>query len=732
MAAVQKRMVIKGGVDNSNQTLINVADPVNAQDVATKNFSINASNLTAGTLAAARLPALTGDVTSNAGGNILTLAASGVGSGSYGSATLIPTLTVDAKGRITAVSTNAPVVTWANVTGKPTTLAGYGITDAVSLGSVAGSPLAINAAIGTATTAARSDHVHAIPTVDQLANVALGTKAANDHLSWNGTSWVNVNVSAMNVGSASKLATAHLITHSGDASGSVSFDGSADVTLPITLVNTGVTAGSYGSSGVVPVITVDAKGRITGVVTANINLPWSSIGSTPTTVAGYGITDAVKISQLGAASGVATLDASGKLTTAQIPASLVGALQYQGVWNASTNSPALASGVGTKGQYYKVGTAGSTSIDGQANWYVGDMIIFDGTTWDRVDGGSTEVTSVAGRVGAVVLSASDISGLAASATTDATNANNIASGTLPAARLPAFTGDATTVAGASALTLAASGVTAGSYGSAAAIPTFTVDAKGRLTVAGSVALAWGNVTAKPTTVSGYGITDALIKTGDTMTGAIDWKHGADIASAATINLETAGGNYVNVTGTTGITGITLNDGALRVVHFTGILTLTNSATLALGGANITTAVDDIAVFMGDAGGVTRLVSYSRGAGTAAGLPLENARNCGSATTTATSIDFSLTDYATVMRLTLASNTTLTFANLPVTTTKSFTFTLITTNDATAGRALSWGNTIKWAGGQPPNRTTAANAVDIYTFFVDNGIIYGSLSILAAA
>ena len=144
----------------------------------------------------------------------------------------------------------------------------------------------------------------------------------------------------------------------------------------------------------------------------------------------------------GQPSGVATLDGSGKLVTSQIPAALVGALQYQGTWNANTNSPALASGTGTKGQYYKVSVAGTTAIDGISQWNVGDEIIFDGTTWDRVDGAG-EVVSVAGRTGAVTLAAGDVSGLAASATTDATNAGNISSGTLAAAR-----GGAGTISGA--------------------------------------------------------------------------------------------------------------------------------------------------------------------------------------------------------------------------------------------------------------------------------------------
>lgn len=107
---------------------------------------------------------------------------------------------------------------------------------------------------------------------------------------------------------------------------------------------------------------------------------------------------------------------------------------------------------------------------------------------------------------------------------------------------------------------------------------------------------------------------------NTFTNAQNEAQGADIASASTVNLTTATGNYVNVTGTTAITAITLAQGAERTVKFAGALTLTNGASLLLpSGANITTAAGDVAKFRGEAAGIVRCVSYQRADGSAVAL-----------------------------------------------------------------------------------------------------------------
>jgi hypothetical protein len=86
---------------------------------------------------------------------------------------------------------------------------------------------------------------------------------------------------------------------------------------------------------------------------------------------------------------------------------LIGGSIYKGTWNASTNTPALASGVGTTGWYYIVNVAGSTNLDGITDWNVGDWAIFDGTAWQQVDN-TDAVVSVNGFTGAVSLTTSNI------------------------------------------------------------------------------------------------------------------------------------------------------------------------------------------------------------------------------------------------------------------------------------------------------------------------------------
>lgn len=109
---------------------------------------------------------------------------------------------------------------------------------------------------------------------------------------------------------------------------------------------------------------------------------------------------------------------------------------------------------------------------------------------------------------------------------------------------------------------------------------------------------------------------AVAKTGDTMTGSLNWATPASVASAATCNIGLASSNLVLITGTTTITSLgVIAAGVQRTVVFAGSLTLTNSAALALpGGGNIVTAAGDSAVFQSAGSGNWRCTGYQRADG----------------------------------------------------------------------------------------------------------------------
>lgn len=68
---------------------------------------------------------------------------------------------------------------------------------------------------------------------------------------------------------------------------------------------------------------------------------------------------------------------------------------YLGTWNASTNSPTLASStapLAAAGAYYIVSVAGSTTLNGVSDWTVGDWVIWNGSVWQKLEGGATTVT----------------------------------------------------------------------------------------------------------------------------------------------------------------------------------------------------------------------------------------------------------------------------------------------------------------------------------------------------
>lgn len=148
----------------------------------------------------------------------------------------------------------------------------------------------------------------------------------------------------------------------------------------------------------------------------------------------------------------------------------------------------------------------------------------------------------------------------------------------------------------------------------AALPNQTGNAGKIVTTNGTVA-SWTDTINIPFTFGA----SATVSYGAAVTylSRVNEAKGADIASAATINLSTATGNLIHITGNTGpITTITIPVGAERTLIFDSNPILTHSASLLLpSAANIQVAAGDRVKVRGDTAGAN-VVSYTRADGTA--------------------------------------------------------------------------------------------------------------------
>jgi hypothetical protein len=257
-----------------------------------------------------------------------------------------------------------------------------------------------------------------------------------------------------------------------------------------------------------------------------------------------------------------------------------GALNYAGTWNASTNTPTLASGVGVKGDYYVVSVAGTTNLDGITDWQIGDWAVFNGTAWQKVDN-SDAVTSVNGQTGTVVLGPNDVGATA--------NTTYVLAGT-------GLSGGGQLNANVT-VNLANTAVGAGTYGKTDSVGQFTVDAQGRITAASNVGIiipvanVTGGVANTVYVLAGTGLSGGGALTGNVTlsipaSGVVAASYGtASNVSTVTIDAQGIVSNAVNTpiaidanqitsgtlpvsrggTGNTTLTGYLIGDGTNAVV-----------------------------------------------------------------------------------------------------------------------------------------------------------------------
>lgn len=118
------------------------------------------------------------------------------------------------------------------------------------------------------------------------------------------------------------------------------------------------------------------------------------------------ISTAIQSSEKASANGVATLDGGGKIPASQLPSTV---MELQGTWDASTNTPTLANGLGDPGDVYEVIAEGTVDFGaGPIAFAIGDWAVYgaDGLWYKSIN--SNEVTSVNGYLGTVELTTDDI------------------------------------------------------------------------------------------------------------------------------------------------------------------------------------------------------------------------------------------------------------------------------------------------------------------------------------
>ena len=441
-------------------------------------------------------------------------------------------VTVDSYGRV-ASGTN------------PTTLSGYGITDAASSTSlsnhISNDDVHLNALQNTLLEGitVTSDKINYLSGVTSAIQNQLDGKSASGHIHAEATTLV---AGFMSTGDKTKLDAIdglntgdQTITLTGDVTGS----GTGNFTT--TLKDTG-TAGTYNNSATaVTPFTTDSAGRISDTGEAILIRPaWSSITATPDTLSEYGITDAATSADLSNHMG----DDDRHLTEQQnilLDAITATSTEINQLSNVSSNiqdqldgksasshihanSTTLVAGFMSTDDKTKldaiipsklINGANEVELRADANLYLaqgGGIVFGDDTIQTTAPTPDSYLLDRTHHTG--TQSYTTITGLGSLATQSGTfsgTSSNVNTGD----QTIILTGDVTGSGNGSFETTLKNTGTAGTYNdSATSVTPFTTDSAGRISSTGTaipITPAWSSITDTPTTLGGYRITDAAAK-----------------------------------------------------------------------------------------------------------------------------------------------------------------------------------------------------------------------------
>ena len=276
-----------------------------------------------------------------------------------------------------------------------------------------------------------------------------------------------------NTDTATKLKFSRSISATNDITWSVNFDGSSDVTAAATLANSGVTAGTYGvSPNTVPTFTVDSKGRITSAGSFNLS-----------------------VSTAGQADKIKTVSSTATVLYPTFVDSNNGTADYEALYtdagisyNASTDLLSLTN----------LTISGSSTFNG--NVTLGDAETDTVTFTSRINSNVLPSATTTYDLGSTTQKWNNVY---ASTFVGAINGNADTATKLKFSRSISATNDITWSVNfdgsgdvTAAATLANSGVTAGTYGSATKVGIVTVDAKGRITSASNIDINFSAATVQ--------------------------------------------------------------------------------------------------------------------------------------------------------------------------------------------------------------------------------------------